>query len=278
MNANKAREFFSEYYEGKLDRALKQAFERRLESDSELKADYRQFEIVMLRLGQLKDLSVDVPEDLHEQITSRIDRQLYAAKRSAPSGFLAWWKPAALAGVACAAIVAAFLAMKPGSGDTNRAGFVPTAPPAKLVDKEDGVYLQFDNPTGAKAQRLVVRSAAGETVTEMTIEGGKAIDSPLTNPRPAPVLMTIELGDQGFLVAVPGTASIPAVSGEGSIEDLALAVSGRFRVAVQIEVPNPAEKATWSFDGTDAMATKASAGDRALLLTKITEELYKLHY
>ncbi|HRI44320.1 MAG TPA: hypothetical protein PLL78_09530 [Fimbriimonadaceae bacterium] len=278
MNANKAREFFSEYYEGKLDRALKQAFERRLESDSDLKADYRQFEIVMLRLGQLKDMPVNVPEDLHEKISSRIDRQLYAAKRSAPGGFLAWWKSAALAGLACAAIVAAVIAIRGGSGDTSQANFVPVAPPARIVDDKGTIRLQFDNPKGAPEKTLVVRDGAGETIIQMTIPGGKPVESPLTNSRPEPVLMTIEIGEQRLLVAIPSRSIVPASSGEGSIEALALAISGRFRVAVQVEVPNSSEKASWEFYGTDAMATKASTNGRSVLLTKISENLYKLHY
>jgi hypothetical protein len=277
MNANKAREFFSEYYEGKLDRALRQSFERRLESDPELKSEYRQFEAVMVGLGRLRDLPVDVPDDLHEMISSRIDRQLHAAKRAAPGGFFSWWKSAALAGVACAAIVAAVIAFRGGSGDTSQASVVPVAAPAKIVEDDGSIFLKFDNPKGASDKSLVVRSD-GQTVTEQKVAGGDGIESPLTNPAAKPALMTIELGDQRLLVALPGTAIARSESREGSIEELALAISGRFRVAVQVEVPNASEKANWEFDGTDAMATKATASGRAILLTKITEGLYKLHF
>ena len=66
MNANKAREFFSAYYEGSMDRAIRQTFERRLNSDSELHAEYKAFEQVTqlfhsvsgIRLGPQKQALV----------------------------------------------------------------------------------------------------------------------------------------------------------------------------------------------------------------------------
>src|SRR3989442_1402138 len=39
MNINKAREFFSAYYENKLDLGLKQSFERELRSDAQIQVD-----------------------------------------------------------------------------------------------------------------------------------------------------------------------------------------------------------------------------------------------
>src|SRR5688500_10784952 len=99
MNASKAREFFSSYFEGTLDAGLRQAFERRLHTDAEIQAEYRAFERTMGQLSTLKDLEVEVPFDLHERISARVDLHIFEAKRAKGSPWIAMWKPLLIGGL-----------------------------------------------------------------------------------------------------------------------------------------------------------------------------------
>jgi len=73
MNPVKARDFFSDYYEGLLEPGLKQAFERALKSDPHVQEEYKQFEIVMGQLGSFDKKPVDSPFNLYDKITARLD-------------------------------------------------------------------------------------------------------------------------------------------------------------------------------------------------------------
>ena len=57
MNHDKAREFFSAYYEGTLESGLRQQLEARFRADAHLKADYAAFVETIEALGELAAMS-----------------------------------------------------------------------------------------------------------------------------------------------------------------------------------------------------------------------------
>src|SRR5947209_1700267 len=93
MNLAKARDYFSAYYEGSLERGLKQAFETRLAEDAQLQAEFAAFEKTMKGLEAFGAVEIEPPADLHERITARLDHAIWEQKRTA-SRFtgLGWWK------------------------------------------------------------------------------------------------------------------------------------------------------------------------------------------
>ena len=116
MNSNKAREYFSAYLEGSLDAGLRQSFERKLATDATVQAEYRAFVSVVEKLNALKDETIDVPYDLHETISSRLDRHVYDNKSKTTFALSGWWRSLALGGLATAAIIATIVSLKGGGG------------------------------------------------------------------------------------------------------------------------------------------------------------------
>lgn len=284
MNANKAREFFSAYYEGSMDRAIRQTFERRLNSDSELHAEYKAFEQVMRRLDTLKDQPVEVPSDLHERISARLDRQIYESKReTAAKGIGGWWKSFALAGTACVALVAALIAIKgSNSGSASTAGVTTAVAAAPSLKNVNGsIELEYKHPASASqrsVEKLTVREGVdGKVISETALKPGLELRQPLVNHNAQAALMSIEKGSSKILVVVPGTRQASEKSGEGSVQDLALALSGFYKITIELEISNLAEKATWSFDSTNPVDAKLTVGDKSLSLNQLSGSLYILH-
>ena len=105
LNHEKAREYFSAYHEGTLERGLKETFERALSTDAQVQAEYRAFERLM---GSLESLKAEAPEpefDLHEAIARRLDKHIYDEARRAKHPIFAWWKSAALGGLSPGSIL-----------------------------------------------------------------------------------------------------------------------------------------------------------------------------
>ncbi len=86
MTLAKAKDYFSAYHEGSLDRGLKQAFETRLREDTQLQAEYRAFERTMKELEAFGCVEVEPPSDLHDKIAARLDKAIWDQKRQKNSG------------------------------------------------------------------------------------------------------------------------------------------------------------------------------------------------
>lgn len=251
MNINKAREFFSAYYENALDSGLKQSFERELQSDAQIQAEYRAFEKVMGELNVLRDAPVEVPHNLHDKICQRIDLQLYEQKRKSPGLFGGLWRSLALGGVATAAIVAAIFAINNRGGDSVAAGnFAATTSASPRVTTEDGtVYLNV----GAHQGTVEVREGVGGPLVKQIQLNGQRLRSPLLNKGARAQLLVISEGGSKtvLFVALPGSKRLSEKAGEGTVVDLAKAMAGYYGIPVEIQTADIQDTATWKFDGAD---------------------------
>ncbi len=251
MNINKAREFFSAYYENTLDHGLKQTFERELQSDAQIQAEYRAFEKVMGELNVLRDAPVEIPFNLHDKICQRIDLQVYEQKRKAPSFFGGIWRSLALGSVAAVVIVGTFLALNSRGGDTLAAGSITsTAPAAPRITSEDGtVYLSV----GAGQGTVEVREGVGGPIVMQFHLNGRRLKSPMLNRGAEPQLLAVSEGGSKavLMVALPGAKRATQKSGEGSVADLAKAIAGYYGIPVEIQSQDLALEANWKFDGPD---------------------------
>ncbi|HVL40207.1 MAG TPA: hypothetical protein VM328_12530 [Fimbriimonadaceae bacterium] len=264
MNANKAREFFSSYFEGTIDAGLRQAFERRLNADAELQAEYRAFERTMGMLNSMKDIEVEVPFDLNERINARIDRHVFEQKRQQRVPALAWWKSLAFGGVAALAIFGTIKGFGGSGGDTSQANLLGTATNEQIQVTQAKGQLTLKYQTAGRAT-VVIRDGVGGQVLRSVDLDGQPLESPLINSDDHARVMSVEASGSGapLLVAVPGVQPERATSGEGDLTELVRQLAGHYRVPVVLVTKNPTKRLNWSYESLEAVggATEALADD-----------------
>lgn len=266
MNRAKARDFFSDYYEGTLDRGLTLMFERALKEDSLLKEDYASFCDLMGSLEGFKDAEVPEPAFLHERIETRIKERLSEKKTPAPLWWLGWgkWAFAGAAGVALLALV--FTLTSQPTGQHSTAGVLPDVQftrelPPRLSAGEAGLTLTFR----PKTESIVTIATEGsdEPPSVLTLEGDQLLKSPIRNESAEAKLVKITFSSShdALYVALPGSKASKATQGSGTVKDLAVALAGSFGKPVQVAAANLSQRLVWDFkDATEA--DSASSGLR----------------
>lgn len=260
MNADKAKEFFSSYYEGTLERGLRQTFERRLESDAALRSEYDAFVRTVVALGSL---SAEVPEpdfDLHERISARLDRHVWEQRRDAGASVFGWWKSLAVGGIAAAALFGALTQLNSrsgaGPGGIATASLMPNVAPGQLrvVINEKGVYELRYRSSGAQA--VILSTVDGEALQSVRLNDNW-LRSELINRLPKSALIRFEVDNQALMawIAIPGTGMQSMREGKGTLKDFALAAATTFRVPVVLRVADADRRAEWSFDSLDEFET-----------------------
>jgi hypothetical protein len=259
MNQEKAREFFSAYHEETLEPGLKQALEQRLRTDATLQADYVAFVETVEALGTLKFEEIEVPSFLSDRIATRLESVQTKKKFGLPVWTM-WIRNVAFAGLAVAAITFALPMFHSSKGPSLGGLAGGSVPVDQLVFKTDGsdVILSYQ-PSSAKT--VVVSSPiSGKEVQRFNLDG-QSLQSPIQNSLENPAIFKVEvLGDKNSsLVAVPGTATVKAKSGEGTIQDLAVSLAGHYHVPVVIEASDVTHHVTWNFASADAVAAANQA-------------------
>jgi hypothetical protein len=259
MNNGKARDYFSAFYEGSLDRGLQQAFELRLKEDAQLQAEYRAFERTMKELEGLSAVEIEPPADLHERISARLDRHIYEQKRQATPAFAGWWK-SLLVGTAAAAGFF-FAVVKLNTGDApqvNTAGLLPTGP-AKLQITPSGKDVLLSYPSG-DTSTIVIRDGQGAEIQRFQIKDHEMKNKPLKNEGDAAQLVQVEINqDLKTYIALPGKVVSKERSGSGSLGDLAKGLAGFYSVPVVLEVKSLSDNINWDFTQTDPLAAAHDA-------------------
>ncbi len=256
MNLHKAREYFSAYYEGSLDRGLREGFERTLRTDAQIQAEYRAFERTMVQLDSMKTVEIQPPDDLHERILARIDRAQWDQKQRRPAPF-AWWKSALLVGAVATAITLAVFQSRPTQG-VNQAGFDPIVanPTLAVHATELGVSLDYA-PAGKHT--VVIREADGTELERIVITGKPMRDKVLSNPTPAAKAIAIDIDGVTTWVILPGRERTMNSKGKGNLRELALEIADGCGVAVVLQVKEPATETSWTLDSADALTTATRA-------------------
>jgi len=263
MNIQKAREYFSAYFENTLDAGLRQSFERALREDAQMQAEYRAFERVMGQLNALRDVPVEVPFNLHDRICQKIDLHVYEQKRQSPRVFGGIWKSLAYGGVAAVAIVGAFMAMNSRGGNSTAAGSIVSggavAPRLTLVEgvptlsamSQDGVLKVVDIDTE-------------KTLSEVPLRGQR-LQSPLRYNSEQPVLISITQSDVAgrLIVALPGTKRSSETNGSGKLRDLAKRMAELYRCPVEVIAADLDREVEWKLHTSDpvkSVLTSAGSG------------------
>jgi len=258
MNQERARDFFSAYYEGNLDAGLRQSFELNLRSDAILQSDYAAFVETVHELEALKHEQIEIPIFLSDRIATRLELAQGKPKSGFP-GWTGWLRGLAFTGLAAAAIIFAFPFFHGGS-DLKTAGPNLASDLDQVAFKVDGnkVVLRYQ-PSSIKT--VVISSpTSGKEVQRFSLNGQR-LESPIENPLPKSAVFKIEaLGDKtSTILAVPGQSMEPTKAGEGTVQDLALALAGHYRVPVEVEAADVTHRVSWNFSSSDARAAANQA-------------------
>ena len=260
LNHEKAREYFSAYYEGTLERGLAETFERALRTDAQVQAEFRAFERL---IGALDTMKAEAPEpefDLHEAIARRLDKHIYEETRRTKHPIFGWWKSAALGGLATVALVAAILQLRANqTAGPGVARMIPISATERVeLKSSNGEFNLHFSTSGQKT--IVVRAADGSVLEQRELNNG-SLTSPLSNPNAKAALLKIEVtGDSGeTYIALPGTRMQPGQTGEGSVKELAQALAGYYRVPVLLTVGGQDVQLRWTFEPGDGLGVAEKA-------------------
>ncbi|MBL8049520.1 MAG: hypothetical protein JNJ45_12645 [Chthonomonas sp.] len=246
MNSSKAREHFSDYYEGSLDAHLLRGFEAELERNPTLQREWSQFVEAMESLNELRDVPVQVPADLNERISMRLDRHIWEAKQAPEKvSFLSgWWRSLALGGVAATALVATLLTLNQRSANyTAGMGEGQSPLSVRAVGEDLEIIAQSRNST-----RLVVRDVTHSTEIKVIEVNRQRVRSVIDNGDASGRIISVSLGDydKTLVIAFPGTVEESRTS--GSVAEFSMAVATARRAPVVVDVSDLAAKVTWTSD------------------------------
>lgn len=272
MKKDKAREFYSGFYEGSLDPAMQQTLEARMRADSDLRADYEAFEASMAQLDALKAEEIEIPIFLSDRIATRLEEA--SQKQKSPLFALNQWvRGLAFAGLAGAALLGALAAIpnkQPGSLGTgsmldallglviHRAD-VQTVEHPNFIVSGTQVTVEF-KPSAKKTLVLEPLGEPQKAIKILVDEGSRSI-SPLKNPNTMAALFVVSVeGDAGNdIVAVPGSVPSSSPTGEGRISDFAGALADFYRAPVLLEVENTEAHVKWAFTAKDPVSAATNA-------------------
>lgn len=267
MNPAKAKDHFSAYYEGTLDRGLKQTFETRLREDAQLQAEYLAFENTMQELDGMRAVEVVVPSELHEKIAARLDKHVWDQKRTEKPSYFRWLRGLALAGVAGVGFFIAYTQLNQPTGKAGEMGIINVnSNPGFSFETTagNGVTLSYDS---GRDQDVTIRDESGQVLQRIRLTSAKGMENkPLSNDTSAARVLTIELDGSSArtLVALPGKAVSAEQAGKGNLRDLARAIAAHYQKPVVIsDVGNDDATMTqsldWNFATTDPVGSATEA-------------------
>lgn len=264
MNQDKARELFSEYREGTLTESLRAAVDSALASDSVLKQEYVEFDRVLSGLEQTSGENFEVPFDLHDRIMARIDKSIFEERRKAKSGWFSGWRLGAIGAVAAVGLVATLVSINSGGNtdvSTGESISMPRKAGLTLVNKEGQLIVR--HPAAQGKSILVKDETTGKLVQMFELKGEK-LESPQENTGDVAAILRIEAVDgsesTSYLVAVPGKKANTALSGSGTMGDLAKNLADTYREPVEIAVTDMSTPVGWTFEAGEATHARASQG------------------
>ncbi len=285
MNLNKAREYFSAYYEGQLDKGLAQSFERALRDDAQLQAEYRAFKGTMEELSILSSSSVELPDDLHEKITARLDRHIWESKQTQRTGVASWWRLLGIGGAAAAVIaLAVFQANQGVTPGPNRQMspadiFTPLGEPSKLeiFPHASGVTLSY---VANESKTIVISDADGKVLEPIPVSRNVSMkEKLLANSGERALVLSVKIGDEAPVwIALPGSKQSEFTAGTGTLRQFIESVADGYQTPVVLNAGDIESNVVWE-RGDDLLSTanklaesqklkaevRQGSGDRSLL-------------
>jgi hypothetical protein len=281
MKLEKAYDYFSAYYEGTLDAALRHQMDRLFEANQRLRHDFESFAASLEDLELGKGREVEIPLDLHERIVSRLDRSIYESSRNQPQGFMAFWRRYALGGLATVVIIGGGLAIaNRGNGNQAAAGFteIPSAPISvvglEVVGEADGAFLRF-SPTSNDSVK-VMRLPDAKVMQSYEVSANTKLDVPLKNSAQEPVTLLISTAKGSeMVVVIPGTQKQSAGKGQGTLLDFAKAMSATYLLPVTLDSAKRDSMFRWNLD--DSSVTQPQTTPEGVTV-ELKEKLIRIRF
>jgi hypothetical protein len=273
MNSARAREFFSDHLEGTLDEGLKQAFERALANDEELRQEYREFAAILRALPEFQSQPIAVPPDLHHKIIDRVMPALDKRSAGSRTRFGGWlWAGAAAVAIGAAAVWSPW--SQPGLQQASVVG--AGGAQGMRFENTDGV-IQFVYP-GKAGEVLVLTDGEGAELTRVEMAGELA-EIPLVNRSRTTRLVTVELQGKGPIarIVLPGSLRQQGKAGYGSEADLARMVATATGQAVILEPESSTQELNWLWKGSEPIkAVQESLSVQGAALEQRSNGMYLL--
>lgn len=245
MNQEKAREFFSAYYEGTLEAGLSQTFEQRLKADSQLQDEYRTFEATMSELDTLKFEEIEIPSFLSDRIATRLEEVQEKAKAKNPVWTL-WLRGLAFGGVATLAILGAIAGYYRTEGPST-SQIVPTSTSDSLKLDTSGPNVVMNYQSSQREQMSI--SSGGTLLKSLNLDAGTRVKSPLENDQAGAALFEVSVRGKTTVIAIPGTQRQTSNATSGTLKAFAAAMADFYRTPVELEVADAEKTVNWSFEG-----------------------------
>lgn len=252
MNQTKARDLYSHYHEGSLDEGLRQAFERAMQNDPNIRSEYEQFVRV---LGDLNSMAkpVEVPADLHQRIRERLDQAAPESRPSHRTSTIWWaWKPLAYGTAAAAICIMMIVSFGPSrGGNVQPAGFSGQTEIAPNLKTSDG-NLTFVFRTADDTSITITRVADDVELLSKDLTR-QYVELALRNDADEPSMLRVDIAslDRPLYLLIPGIAVVQDDAGSGSLLEFATAISARYNVPVQVLVNDSEAILDWEFDSLD---------------------------
>ncbi len=278
MRQEKAYDYFSAYFEGSLDLSLKAQFERVLESNPAMQEEYAAFAASLLSLNELAHVEVDVPADLHERITSRLDRHVFESERKRPRSFLSHWRQLVIGGVASVAIIGGVMTVSQRQ-NTGKFG----ASPVPISSSETGLKIE----AGDEGTFLKYRPNANDEVEVRRIKDGViqkiypvSSSDPLYVPLkfggrdPLAVRISRKSDQESIVVILPGSVRTGDLVGSGTVQKFAESIAGLSGRAVLLDSSRDAEEIRWKINPADVTSPQDYPG----LTLEVKGRLIRIRY
>jgi len=276
MNLNKAREYFSAYHENTLEPGLRQAMDRVLATDAEIKAEYVTFTRAIEAINAMQTESIETPFDLHERISARIDREVWEKKNKQKVNWMStWWRSLALGGVAVLAIVGTVTTvLRPTQTDSAQASIGGVGGGSASILKMDNGVLRVTVPQANGKSLKAMDAESGQEVLNLDLSKNK-VNSPLDNNQEVARWVTLSVtGGDKVNVVVPGTKTRTETEGSGTMLDLAKHLADFYRAPVEVVGMENETKFTWTLQGTSLSdATTIKTSDSHVMVMKQSDML-----
>ena len=273
MKPERAQELYSEYAEGTLTPALRQALEQHFDADPAARADYAQFAQIFGLLAQPAGQEIEVPLGFRAKVLERVaaqQEQREAAPRAA--GWLGWFTPPAHrratggALIALAAVViGGVVVMHPTSPNSlgSETGNIIGLPPASTVS---GLVQSVDMQPGTNYHVFHLHLPSGvaaATVNAYVITATEQITDPAHLIDATPAMTGHHLtSDQGLQIPIAPAEVPPAGSTLNLLADFkpdaAGQQAGSEAVFTPYGAPDPAVPAPTNTNFLDGMQAVAA--------------------
>ena len=226
MKPERAQELYSDYAEGTLAPALRQALDQHFDSDPSARADYARFARVYSLLEQPLEAEADVPPGFRAKILEQVAagqarRETTFTTRQAGTAPGGWFSTAprrrmtggVLAGLAAAALIGVFFAHPghgPDEGSIISTSSVPSSPTDPAVIHNVDTQATPDGNTYHQFHLHLPPSVPAATVSAYVVTATQQITDPAHLSEATPALKEHLDNSTGISIPIAATVAPPA--------------------------------------------------------------------